>query len=71
MKGRGMEIVKKQPDREAYIRAMWLLFLRTPCKRRPELDGSYNLGEIGSDAQKNWQRDTPYSPTFVSPETEK
>jgi hypothetical protein len=61
---------KSQPDREAYIRAIWLLFLQTPAKRNPELDGSYNLGEIGNDAPKNWSRATPYSPSFMSPEME-
>ncbi len=60
----GMGIVKRQPeaDREAYIQAMWLLFLFAPSKANPEPDGMYNLGEIGSDASKNWSRITPYSP---------
>ncbi len=53
---------QSQPDREAYIQAMWLLFLSTPAKPNPEPDGFYNLGEIGSDANKNWSRATPYSP---------
>lgn len=49
-------------DREAYIQAMWLRFLFAPSKPNPEPDGSFNLGEIGSDADKNWSRVTPYSP---------
>ncbi len=57
---------QSQPDREAYIQAMWMLFLFAPTKPNPELDGSYNLGEIGSDANKNWSRATPYSPTEQS-----
>jgi hypothetical protein len=54
---------QSQPDREAYIQAMWLRFLLAPAKPNPELDGMYNLGEIGSDAKKNWSRATPYSRT--------
>ena len=54
---------ERQPDREALIQAMWLLFLFAPSKPTPELDEFYNLGEIGSDAAKNWTRATPYSPT--------
>ena len=53
---------ERQPDREALIQAMWLLFLFAPSKPTPELDEFYNLGEIGSDAAKNWSRVTPYSP---------
>ena len=54
---------RNQADREAYIQAMWLRFLFAPSKPTPELDGFYNLGEIGSDAAKDWTRATPYSPT--------
>jgi len=54
---------QSQPDREAYIQAMWLRFLLAPSKPNPELDGFYSLGEIGGDADKNWTRATPYSPT--------
>jgi hypothetical protein len=58
-----MVITKSQPDREAYVQATWLRFLLAPSKPNPELDGFYNLGEIGTDADKNWSRATPYSPT--------
>jgi hypothetical protein len=47
--------------REAYIRAMWLIFLRTPHKPAPEVDGFYSLGEIGEAPEKAWTRLTPYS----------
>jgi len=53
----------KTGDREAYIQAMWLLFMFAPSKPAPEPDGMYNLGEIGSVTNKNWTRLTPYSPT--------
>ena len=59
-----MKIIKSQPDREALIQAMWLLFLFAPSKPNPEPDGFYSLGEIGSDTKKNWSRATPYSPTL-------
>ena len=56
-------IIKRQAEaNDAHILAMWLLFLFPPSKPTPELDGMYNLGEIGSDASKNWSRVTPYSP---------
>jgi hypothetical protein len=47
---------------------MWLRFLLTPSKPNPEPDGFYNLGEIGSDAAKNWNRVTPYSPAELREE---
>ncbi len=58
-----MKMIRQNADREKYIQAMWLRFLLAPSKPHPELDGSYNLGEIGTDANKNWTRATPYSPT--------
>ena len=57
-------VVRPKADREALIQAMWLLFLFAPSKLNPEPDGFYYLGEIGSDAKKNWSRVTPYSPTL-------
>jgi hypothetical protein len=62
----GMEkIIKHQPEAnvDAHIFAMWLRFLLAPSKPNPELGGFYNLGEIGTDANRNWTRATPYSPT--------
>jgi hypothetical protein len=57
-------IVKYQPkafDAEAFISAMWVLFLRAPADPSPNLDGSFSLGEIGETRHKNWERLTPYS----------
>jgi hypothetical protein len=60
-----MEIVKWQkpvpPPADAFILAMFLMFARAPRKAQPEIDGSYDLGEVGSDVEKNWSRLTPYS----------
>jgi len=63
-------IIKRQPEAniDAHILAMWLLFCFAPSKPTPDVDGSYNLGEIGSDAEKNWSRATPYSPTELRTE---
>ncbi len=63
-----MKIIKSQLDREAYIQAMWLLFCFAPSKPTPDLDGHFDLGEIGTDAKKNWTRATPYSPTELRTE---
>ena len=46
---------------EAYITAMWLMFLRAPG--RNTLPGEpVDLGEIGHVKEKDWERVTPYSP---------
>ena len=60
----GMEtIIKRHEANDAHILAMWLLFCFTPSKPTADVDGQFDLGEIGSDAKKNWSRATPYSPT--------
>ncbi len=46
---------------DAHITAMWLLFCKMPKKEKPELDGSFSLGEIGAAPEKAWTRLTPYS----------
>jgi hypothetical protein len=52
---------KSWTPRETHIAAMWLLFLRAPG--RETLPGEpVDLGEIGTTAETNWTRDTPYSP---------
>jgi hypothetical protein len=61
-----MNIVKWQksvppPDVDAHILAMWLMFCRAPRKETPDADGSYSLGDIGTDTEKRWSRLTPYS----------
>jgi hypothetical protein len=46
--------------REAYIAAMWLMFLRAPG--RDTAPGEpVDLGDIGAVREKNWERSTPYS----------
>jgi len=50
---------------EAYIQRMWILWLMAP--HRETFDGkSLDLGEIGSVAEKNWTKATPYSPAQES-----
>jgi hypothetical protein len=51
----------KDADHDAFIRAMWLLYCRTPKKAAPEADGSFFLGEVGEAPEKSWVRLTPYS----------
>jgi hypothetical protein len=49
-----------QDSREAYVVAMWLLFLRAPgCETVP--GEPVDLGEIGEVREKNWAKATPYS----------
>ena len=52
---------KPKSDHDAYIAAMWILFLAAPAKPNPEPDGFFTLGEIGQDREKEWERLTPYS----------
>ncbi len=58
-------IIKRQPEAniDAHILAMWLLFCFAPSKSTADEDGQFDLGEIRTDAKKNWTRATPYSPT--------
>jgi len=61
-----MDLVKYQPPTppprvDSLLLAYFLMFARAPRKETPEVDGSYSLGEIGADAEKNWSRLTPYS----------
>jgi hypothetical protein len=48
-----------------YVEARWLLFLATPCRKHPEADGSFDLGEVGEAPEKNWDKATPYSPAMT------
>ena len=50
---------KTTPD--PFLLAMWLMYCRTPKQEKPDLDGSYSLGEIGTAPEKEWTRLTPYS----------
>jgi hypothetical protein len=61
-----MNVVIKRPPpphdrREVYIAAMWLIYCRAPRKAEPDVDGMYDLSEIGSVPEKNFSRATPYS----------
>jgi hypothetical protein len=50
-----------KPDPDAFLLAMFLMFARAPRNPNPDVDGSFNLGEIGQDREKDWERLTPYS----------
>ena len=52
---------QKPPDYDAFLTAMFLMFARAPRNPNPDVDGSFNLGEIGQDREKDWERLTPYS----------
>lgn len=61
-----MNIAKYQPPApppsiDALLLAYWLMFARAPRKAEPDVDGSYSLGEIGTDAEKTWERWCPYT----------
>jgi hypothetical protein len=58
-------IIKYQPkpdpaDRETYIAAMWRMFCRAPGRKTAPGE-AVDLGEIGHDREKDWERLTPYS----------
>jgi len=55
---------------EAYIAAMYLIFLRAPRNPNPDIDGHYSLGEIGTARTKSWTRLTPYSTAKKEPHEE-
>lgn len=59
-----MEIVRyrKPFDVDAHVLAMWLIYCRAPRKMSPDVDGHFDLGDIGEAPEKNWERLTPYSP---------
>jgi hypothetical protein len=61
-----MNAITKYPKRfdvDAQILAYWLMYARTPKKAEPDVDGFYDLSEIGCVQEKNWSRTTPYSVT--------
>jgi hypothetical protein len=59
-----------QEIHDDYVAAMWLLYLRCPGRDTRDETGAYQLGEIGSAAEKSWTRPTPYRPVRVHcPET--
>ena len=56
-------IVKYEPppDLDTFLVAMFLIFARAPRRAEPDVDGCFDLGDIGSARGKNWERLTPYS----------
>jgi hypothetical protein len=46
---------------EEYIWAMWLMYGRAPNTLTAPGE-CVDLGEVGSVAEKNWSKATPYSP---------
>jgi hypothetical protein len=48
---------------EAYVPAMWLLFLLQSSKPEPDIDGKFDLGTIVNSRieHQRLQRETPYS----------
>ena len=61
-----MNAIIKRPKtaeevREERIASMWALFVLQNANPKPELDGSFFLGDISNPAEKNWTKATPYS----------
>jgi hypothetical protein len=54
-------VKSEQELHDEKVRAYWALFLLQNANPKPDLDGSFYLGEVGSAPEKNWQRLTPYS----------
>jgi hypothetical protein len=59
-----MNAITKYPKRfdvDAQILVYWLMYARTPKKAEPDVDGMYDLSEIGSVREAKINRMTPYS----------
>ncbi len=56
--------ISPRPDFDAFLTAMFLMWARTPRKAEPDLDGAFDLGEVGETPFEGQRllRDTPYSP---------
>jgi hypothetical protein len=52
---------QRPPDLDSHVLAMFLLWARAPRTPDPDADGMYDLSEIGSAPEKNFERLTPYS----------
>jgi len=50
-----------QPDLDSLLLAYFLMFAKCPRKAEPDIDGMYDLQEIGSAPEKDFERLTPYS----------
>lgn len=61
--GQLARIPKPQPkaDFDSFVLAMFLLWAKAPRTPDPDLDGMYDLSEIGSAPDKTWTKATPYS----------
>jgi hypothetical protein len=59
------EIQRVPPKGYAFVWAMWLMYCRAPSKPNADIDGCFDLGEIGRATDKNWTKATPYSPAQV------
>jgi len=60
-----VQVVKyqPQPNVDAFIFAMMLMYARAPKKSEPEIDGSFVLGEIGeTKSDRGVERWCPYAP---------
>ena len=53
------------------IEALWIMFLRTPASDKSDVDGIFDLGEIGEAACPAFTRMTPYSVAEPKYETTK
>lgn len=51
----------ERDPRLEYVFAMYLLYATRPKKVAPELDGSYDIGEVGEMREKDWHRWCPYA----------
>jgi hypothetical protein len=57
------EVIHREREfSDEYINMMYWLFLRCPRVETIDATGALHLGEIGSVAEKNWTKATPYSP---------
>jgi hypothetical protein len=63
-----MKLIKPSPNfdqHEAYVAAMWLMFLRAPARKTAPGEPE-DLGEIGEVREKNWTKATPYSTAEIA-----
>jgi hypothetical protein len=53
--------VVPKPDIDAFILAMFLMWARAPRTPNADIDGAFDLGEVGAAPEKTWTKVTPYS----------
>lgn len=60
-----VELIKRRKSAQDLldekVAAYWQLFLLQNASPKPDPDGSFFLGEVGSAPEKNWTKVTPYS----------